>query len=60
LQAPVGDKAQNSPVNAEDPQLEIATDFVIWDPIFLPSDNSDSHKRTKNYFSLVWVTIQTL
>jgi len=43
LQAPEGDKAQNSPVSAEDPQLEIATDFVIWDPIFLPSDNSDNN-----------------
>jgi hypothetical protein len=60
LQAPEGDKAQNSPVSAEDPQLEIATDFVTWDPIFLPSDNSDNYQRTKNYFSLVWVTIQTL
>lgn len=47
----------NSPVSGEDPQLEIASDFLIRGPIFLPSDN---YERA-NYFRFFrWVTIRTL
>jgi hypothetical protein len=43
----------NNPVSGEDSQLEIATDFLIRDPIFLPSDN---YQRIRNYFPLGRVT----
>lgn len=46
----------NNPVSGEDSQLEIATDFLIRDPIFLPSDNSDNYQRMRNYFPLGRVT----